>query len=52
MKTAANPEFDRFNRTMKKVLKMSKQELNKRLEAEKRAKPSASPSPASSRYLR
>jgi uncharacterized protein (UPF0335 family) len=44
-----NGEFDRFNKTMKKVLKMSKQELNKRLEAEKRSKPSASPGPAVSR---
>jgi hypothetical protein len=44
-----NSEFDRFNKTMKKVLKMSKQELNKRLEAEKRPKTSASPGPAVSR---
>jgi len=46
MKT--NPEYDRFNKTMKKVLKMSKQELDKRLAAEKRAKASASPAPVSS----
>jgi hypothetical protein len=46
MKT--NPEFEKFNKTMKKVLKMSKQELNKRLEAEKRSKASASHAPASS----
>lgn len=45
----ANSEFDRFNKTMKKVLKMSKQELNKRLEAEKRSKASASPGPVVSR---
>jgi hypothetical protein len=47
MKT--NPEYERFNNTMTKVLKMSKQELNKRLEAEKRSKTSASPGPAVSR---
>jgi hypothetical protein len=47
MKT--NPEYDRFKKTMTKVLKMSKQELNKRLEAEKRSKASASPGPAAAR---
>jgi hypothetical protein len=46
MKT--NPEYDRFNKTMKRVLKMSKKELDKRLAAEKRTKASASPAPASS----
>jgi hypothetical protein len=44
----ANKEYDNFNKTMKKVLKMSKKELDKRLAEEKRAKTSASPSPASS----
>jgi hypothetical protein len=44
-----NPEFEKFNNTMKKVLKMSKQELDKRLAAEKRSKASASPGPAVSR---
>jgi hypothetical protein len=39
-------EYDRFQTTMTKVLKMSKQELNKRLEAEKRSKTSASHGPA------
>jgi hypothetical protein len=49
MKTS-NTEFDRFNATMKKVLSVSKQELKRRLEKEKkRTKVSASPSPAASR---
>jgi len=46
MKT--NSEYERFNKTMKKVLKMSKKELDKRLAAEKRAKTSASPAPVAS----
>jgi hypothetical protein len=49
MKNNPQNEFDRFNATMKKVLKMSKQELNKRLEAEKRTKISSSHAPAASR---
>jgi hypothetical protein len=44
-----NTEYERFNKTMKKVLKVSKQELDRRLEAEKRSKTSASPGPAASR---
>jgi hypothetical protein len=47
-KPKPNTEFENFNRTMKKVLKMSKEELNKRLEAEKRLKASVSRVPAAS----
>jgi hypothetical protein len=46
--TTTSPEYDRFNRTMKKVLKMSKKELDKRLAAEKKSKTSVSRVPASS----
>jgi len=42
-------EFERFNSTMRKVLSVSKQELQKRLEREKQAKSSASRVPAASR---
>jgi hypothetical protein len=45
----ASKEYDNFNKTMKKVLKMSKKELDKRLEAEKRSKASASRAPVVSR---
>jgi hypothetical protein len=49
MKT--NSEYDNFNNTMKKVLSVSKDELKRRLEAEKKrkAKTSSSRVPASSR---
>jgi hypothetical protein len=50
-KPPRNPEFDRFTDAMKTILKVSKTELNRRIEAEKkvkRSKPSASPAPASS----
>lgn len=44
MKTPPNdPEFSRFTEAMRTILKVSKTELNRRLEAEKR-KPTASPS--------
>jgi hypothetical protein len=41
-----NPEFARFTDAMRSILKVSKTELNRRLEAEKR-KPKASASPSS-----
>lgn len=42
----SNVELDKFNRAMKKVLSVSKEELRRRLEAEKRTtKPSASRAP-------
>lgn len=37
-----NPEFEAFNATMKKVLSVSKEELQKRLAAEKAAKTASS----------
>jgi hypothetical protein len=41
-------ERDKFDATMKKILSVSKTELQRRIEAEKKSKTS-SPSPASSR---
>jgi hypothetical protein len=38
-----NTEFDRFTDAMKTILKVSKTELNRRIEAEKRPKRSESP---------
>jgi hypothetical protein len=38
-------EQEKFDTTMKKVLSVSKQELQRRLEAEKKAKAAASPRP-------
>jgi len=58
MKTTSEPsglqiidcgDFERFNGAMKKILSVSKTELQRRIEAEKRSKPSAYPGPASSR---
>jgi hypothetical protein len=49
MKNEAKTEFEKFNSTMKKVLSVSKQELQRRLEREKQAKSSVSRAPASSR---
>ncbi len=42
-------EFDRFDNLMRRVLTVSKTELQRRLEDEKTSKVSSSPSPASSR---
>jgi hypothetical protein len=42
-------EQQKFNAAMKKILSVSKQELQRRLEEEKKAKTFSSPSPASSR---
>jgi hypothetical protein len=42
-------EREQFDQTMKKILSVSKQELQRRLEAEKQAKASVSRAPASSR---
>jgi hypothetical protein len=42
-------ESEKFDATMKKILSISKQELQRRLEAEKKTKPSSSRVPASSR---
>jgi hypothetical protein len=41
-----NPEFARFTGAMRDILKVSKVEMNQRIEAEKR-KPKASASPVS-----
>jgi len=49
-----NPEFARFTSAMRKIMKVSKLELQKRMEAEKkrkRSKTSASPSVAASSTL-
>jgi hypothetical protein len=45
-----NPEFARFTEAMRSIVKVSKVELNKRIQAEKKrkAKPSASRVPAAS----
>jgi hypothetical protein len=46
-----NPEFAKFTEALRGILKVSKTEMNRRIEAEKkgkRVKPSASPVPASS----
>lgn len=45
-----NPEFARFTDAMRTIVKVSKVEMNRRIEAEKKrkTKPSASPVPASS----
>ena len=37
-----NPEFAKFTLAMRKILSVSKTELNRRIEAEKQAKSSAS----------
>ena len=37
-----NPEYDAFNKAMKKILSVSKKELKRRLEAEKAAKTASS----------
>ncbi len=41
-----NPEFARFTGAMRKIMKVSKAEINRRIEAEKR-KPKSSASPVS-----
>jgi len=42
-------EKENFDQAMKKILSVSKAELQRRLEEEKRSKSSASPSPVASR---
>ncbi|MGB6690503.1 MAG: hypothetical protein WBE76_21925 [Terracidiphilus sp.] len=43
--TPNTPEFDRFKDALRRMMKVSKVEMNRRIEAEKKrkAKPSASP---------
>lgn len=51
MNPPKNAEFQKFTDAMRGILKVSKTELNRRIEAEKtekrKANPSASPSPVS-----
>jgi hypothetical protein len=43
-------EFDRFNNAMKRILSVSKVELQRRMEEEKSAKAASSHGPVSSSY--